>query len=110
MNSMLVGVAERTREIGIRKALGARERDIWGQILIESAFLSLSGGLIGVAAGVGASKIVSSSGLLGSLTTLVSPDIIILALSVSIGIGLIFGFLPARRAAALNPIEALRYE
>jgi len=106
MNIMLVSVVERTREIGIRKALGARERDIWGQFLTESAFLSLSGGLIGVAAGWAVSMIVSSRGT----ATLVSPDIIVLAVSVSIGIGLAFGFLPARRAANLNPIEALRYE
>jgi len=106
MNIMLVSVVERTREIGIRKALGAKERDIYGQFLTESAFLSLSGGLIGVAAGWVVSWIVSSRGT----TTLVSPDIVILAVSVSIGIGLAFGFLPARRAANLNPIEALRYE
>jgi putative ABC transport system permease protein len=106
MNIMLVSVVERTREIGIRKALGAKERDIYGQFLTESAFLSLSGGLIGVAAGWAVSMIVSSRGT----PTLVSPDIIILAVSVSIGIGLAFGFLPARRAANLNPIEALRYE
>jgi putative ABC transport system permease protein len=106
MNIMLVSVVERTREIGIRKALGAKERDIWGQFLTESAFLSLSGGLIGVAVGWAASMIISSRGT----ATLVSPDIIILAVSVSIGIGLAFGFLPARRAARLNPIEALRYE
>jgi len=106
MNIMLVSVVERTREIGIRKALGARERNIWSQFLTESAFLSLSGGLIGVAAGWIVSHIVSSRGT----PTLVSPDIIVLAVSVSIGIGLAFGFLPARRAANLNPIEALRYE
>jgi len=106
MNIMLVSVVERTREIGIRKALGAKERDIYGQFLTESAFLSLSGGVIGVAAGWATSWIISSRGT----TTLVSPDIIILAVSVSIGIGLAFGFLPARRAARLNPIEALRYE
>jgi putative ABC transport system permease protein len=106
MNIMLVSVVERTREIGIRKALGAKERDIWTQFLTESAFLSLSGGLIGVAVGWAASWIVSSRGT----ATLVSPDIIVLAVSVSIGIGLAFGFLPARRAARLNPIEALRYE
>jgi putative ABC transport system permease protein len=106
MNIMLVSVVERTREIGIRKALGARERNIWSQFLTESAFLSLSGGLIGVAIGWVVSRILSSRGL----PTLVSPDIIVLAVSVSIGIGLAFGFLPAQRAARLNPIEALRYE
>jgi putative ABC transport system permease protein len=106
MNIMLVSVVERTREIGIRKALGARERNIWSQFLTESAFLSLSGGLIGVAVGWAVSMIISSRGT----ATLVSPDIVVLAVSVSIGIGLAFGFLPARRAANLNPIEALRYE
>jgi putative ABC transport system permease protein len=106
MNIMLVSVVERTREIGIRKALGARERDIWGQFLTESAVLSFSGGLIGIGVGLGVSKIISAQ----LITTLVSPDIIILAVSVSIGIGILFGFLPARRAARLNPIEALRYE
>ena len=110
MNIMLVSVVERTREIGIRKALGARERDIWGQFLTESAFLSFTGGLIGVAVGWGASKLISGVGIMGEMTTVVSADIVILALVVSVGIGLLSGFLPARRAAQLNPIEALRYE
>ena len=110
MNIMLVSVVERTREIGIRKALGARERDIWGQFLTESAFLSFTGGLIGVAVGWGASKLISGAGIMGEMTTVVSADIVILALVVSVGIGLLSGFLPARRAAQLNPIEALRYE
>jgi len=110
MNIMLVSVVERTREIGIRKALGARERDIWGQFLTESAFLSFTGGLIGVAVGWGVSKLISGVGIMGEMTTVVSADIVILALVVSVGIGLLSGFLPARRAAQLNPIEALRYE
>lgn len=107
MNIMLVSVVERTREIGIRKALGARERDIWSQFLIEAAFLTFSGGIIGVIAGWAASFIIESTGL---ITTLVSADIVILALSVSVGIGLFFGFYPARQASKLNPIEALRSE
>jgi len=110
MNIMLVSVVERTREIGIRKALGAQERNIWGQFLTESAFLSFAGGLIGVAVGWGASKLVNNIEIMGEMTTVVSADIVILALVVSVGIGLLFGFLPARRASRLNPIEALRYE
>jgi len=110
MNIMLVSVVERTREIGIRKALGARERDIWGQFLTESAFLSFAGGVIGVAVGWGISKLLSSIELMGQMTPVVSADIVILALAVSVGIGLLFGFLPARRAASLTPVEALRAE
>jgi putative ABC transport system permease protein len=107
MNIMLVSVLERTREIGIRKALGARERDIWGQFLIEAAFLTFSGGIIGVVVGWVVSYLVSS---MGQFTTVVSADIVILAVSVSVGIGLFFGFYPAWNASRLNPIEALRSE
>jgi putative ABC transport system permease protein len=107
MNIMLVSVLERTREIGIRKALGARERDIWGQFLIEAAFLSFAGGIIGVIAGWGVSYIINRMEI---MTTLVTPDIVVLAVSVSVGIGLFFGFYPAWNAARLNPIEALRSE
>ncbi len=107
MNIMLVSVLERTREIGIRKALGAQERDIWGQFLIEAVFLTFAGGIIGVIAGWITSYIVSRMGL---MTTLVTADIVILAVSVSVAIGLFFGFYPAWNASRLNPIEALRYE
>ncbi len=107
MNIMLVSVLERTREIGIRKALGARERDIWGQFLIEAAFLTFTGGIIGVILGWAVSYLISSTGL---MTTVVSADIVILAVSVSVGIGLFFGFYPAWNASRLNPIEALRSE
>ncbi|MGA9047390.1 MAG: ABC transporter permease [Dehalococcoidia bacterium] len=107
MNIMLVSVLERTREIGIRKALGAKDTDIWVQFLIESAFLSLAGGLIGVVLGWGAAYLIS---VFGSMTTLVSADIVVLAVSVSIAIGLFFGFYPAWQASRLNPIEALRYQ
>ena len=107
MNIMLVSVVERTREIGIRKALGAKERDIWGQFLTEASFLSLTGGIIGVLAGYGASKLVAH---LASLTTVVSGNIVLLAISVSIAIGLFFGFYPAWQASRLDPIEALRHE
>jgi len=107
MNIMLVSVLERTREIGVRKALGARERDIWGQFLIEAILLTLTGGIIGVIVGWTASYIVSSTGL---VTTLVTADLVILAVSVSVGIGLFFGFYPAWNASRLKPIEALRAE
>jgi len=107
MNIMLVSVLERTREIGIRKALGARERDIWSQFLIEAAFLTFAGGIIGVIVGWIVSALVSRTGL---VTTVVSADIVILAVSVSVGIGLFFGFYPAWNASRLNPIDALRSE
>ncbi len=112
MNIMLVSVTERTREIGIRKAVGAKRRDILMQFLIESATLSLFGGLIGLLLGWGLSQLISgiatNAGL--ALTTVVAPDIVILAVSVAVAIGLFFGIYPAMRAARLNPIDALRYE
>ncbi|MFC2012922.1 ABC transporter permease [Chloroflexota bacterium] len=107
MNIMLVSVLERTREIGIRKALGARERDIWSQFLIEAAFLTLSGGIIGIIVGWGLSALVDATGV---METVVSADIVILAVGVSVGIGLFFGFYPAWNASRLKPIEALRSE
>jgi len=107
MNIMLVSVLERTREIGILKALGARERDIWGQFLIEAVFLTFAGGIIGVILGWVVSTVVNASGL---IPTIITADIVILAVSVSVGIGLFFGFYPAWNASRLNPIEALRAE
>lgn len=107
MNIMLVSVLERTREIGIRKALGAKEHDIWIQFLIEAAFLTLAGGIIGVVAGWVVSYVVSATGI---MSTTVTADIVVLAVSVSVGIGLFFGFYPAWNASRLNPIEALRSE
>ncbi|MFC2015138.1 ABC transporter permease [Chloroflexota bacterium] len=107
MNIMLVSVLERTREIGIRKALGARERDIWGQFLIEAALLTLTGGLIGVIIGWLISFMINKMEI---MTTVVGADIVILAVSVSVGIGLFFGFYPAWNASRLNPIDALRSE
>ena len=107
MNIMLVSVTERTREIGIRIAVGAQPGDILLQFLIEAITLSLLGGTIGVLLGVGASKLV---GVFVSFTPVVSAGSVILAFSVSFAIGVFFGFYPARKAAALDPIDALRYE
>jgi putative ABC transport system permease protein len=107
MNIMLVSVMERRREIGIRKALGAQETAIWMQFLIDSALLTFAGGIIGVGIGWGGSYLVN---YLGWMQTLVTTDIVILAVSVSVGIGLFFGFYPAWSASRLNPIEALRSE
>jgi len=111
MNIMLVSVTERTREIGIRKAVGAKRRDILLQFLVESALLSLGGGVIGLLAGLGVSHLVSGLSLGGlAIQTVMSADIALLAVSVAVGIGIVFGLYPAYRAARLNPIEALRYE
>jgi putative ABC transport system permease protein len=107
MNIMLVSVLERTREIGIRKALGAKQRDIWGQFLIEAAFLSLAGGVIGVAAGWTVAYFIDRFNV---INTYVTPDIVFLAVGVAVGIGLFFGFYPAWNASRLDPIEALRSE
>jgi putative ABC transport system permease protein len=107
MNIMLVSVMERRREIGIRKALGAQEMAIWSQFLIDSALLTFTGGVIGVGIGWGGSYLVN---YLGWMQTLVTTDIVVLAVSVSVGIGLFFGFYPAWSASRLNPIEALRSE
>jgi putative ABC transport system permease protein len=107
MNIMLVSVLERTREIGIRKALGARNQDIWSQFLVEAALLTFTGGIIGVILGWGLSLLVN---FMGWMTTVVSVDIVFLAVGVAIAIGLFFGFYPAWNASRLNPIEALRSE
>ncbi len=108
MNIMLVSVTERTREIGLRKAVGAKRRDILIQFLAEAVVLSVMGGLIGVGTGIGGAQLITP--LLGSTRALVTPQSVILALSVSLGIGIFFGLYPASRAAQLNPIDALRYE
>jgi putative ABC transport system permease protein len=107
MNIMLVTVTERTREIGVRKAIGAKERDILRQFLFEAIFMSGLGGLIGVAAGIGAAKTI---GQLTLFTTYVQVNSIILAMLFSAMVGIFFGYYPAWRAAKLNPIDALRYE
>jgi putative ABC transport system permease protein len=111
MNIMLVSVTERTREIGIRKAIGARRRDILLQFLVEAAVVSILGGLIGMAIGIGLARLLSGIPLNGQrLTTLVTPDAVLLSVTVSAAVGLFFGIYPATRAARLRPIEALRYE
>ncbi len=107
MNIMLVSVTERTREIGIRIAIGAKKKEIRQQFLIESVLISFLGGGIGVLLGILISKGVSS---LGGLDTIVSMQSILLAFGFSVGVGIFFGFYPANKAANLNPIDALRYE
>jgi putative ABC transport system permease protein len=110
MNIMLVSVTERTREIGIRKAVGAKRRDILNQFLLEAAVLSLLGGAIGIIGGWLLSFLISLIDIGGiTLHSVVSPDIVILAVSVSVFIGLASGIYPAMRAARLNPIDALHY-
>ena len=108
MNIMLVSVTERTHEIGIRKAVGAKRRDILIQFLIEAMVISVLGGLVGVVSGVGGAQIITP--LMGYSKAVVTPESVALALSVSLGIGIFFGLYPATRAAALSPIDALRYE
>jgi putative ABC transport system permease protein len=107
MNIMLVSVTERTREIGIRMAIGAKERDILLQFLTEAVLLTFIGGIIGMALGVGGAKLVS---VFFDWPTLISFQAIAMAFGFSGAIGIFFGFYPARKAASLNPIEALRYE
>lgn len=107
MNIMLVSVTERTKEIGLRKALGARKSDILTQFLIESALLSCSGGLVGIGLGAVAARIVSQ---VGGWPSYVSPASVALAFFFSLGVGLFFGLYPASRAAKLDPIYCLRYE
>ncbi len=111
MNIMLVSVTERTREIGIRKAVGARKRDILVQFLTEAMVLSLFGGLIGLLLGMGIARLISGINIgTTTLQTTVDLDAILLAISFSLGVGLFFGIYPANRAASLHPIDALRYE
>ncbi|MGE3910346.1 MAG: ABC transporter permease [Chloroflexota bacterium] len=115
MNIMLVSVTERTREIGIRKAVGARRKDILSQFLVESVMVSVLGGAIGVILGWGISKMIAGMPMPGAsggqgLQTVVTPESVLLAFGVSAAVGIFFGIYPASRAARLHPIQALRYE
>jgi macrolide transport system ATP-binding/permease protein len=107
MNILLVSVTERTREIGVRMAVGARRRHILFQFLVESVALSLVGGLAGIALGVAISVAISS---LAGWPTLIAPVAVVGALLFAAAVGVFFGFYPARRAASLDPIAALRFE
>jgi putative ABC transport system permease protein len=107
MNIMLVSVTERTREIGVRMAIGARGSDVLTQFLVESVVMSLLGGLIGIATGFGGAALLAR---LTGWSTDIPPEAVMLAVGFSAAVGVFFGFYPARKAAALNPIQALRYE
>ena len=107
MNIMLVSVTERTREIGIRQAVGASPSDIRWQFLTEALLMSLVGGLIGVLAGVGGSWLFGEA---GGMRTVIVPISILLAFSSAAAVGIFFGYYPANKAAQLDPIEALRHE
>ena len=107
MNIMLVSVTERTREIGVRKALGATYSVIVTQFLIEAVVISLMGGIIGIILGIGSSKLI---GIASGMSTVISVPTIVMSFAFSMAIGLIFGIYPARKAAKLNPIDALHYE
>jgi putative ABC transport system permease protein len=107
MNIMLVSVTERTREIGVRKSLGARTRDIMVQFLTESAILSACGGILGILLGGG---IVTLGGSLLGVKAIVKPGVVVLAVGFSAMVGIFFGIYPASKAAKKDPIEALRYE
>jgi putative ABC transport system permease protein len=107
MNIMLASVMERTREIGVRRAIGARRRDVIRQFLIETTIISLAGGVMGIIVGVGLSQLI---GYLAGWSTIVTTTSIVLAFVVSVGIGVVFGLYPAARAASLDPVKALHYE
>src|SRR5262249_52472468 len=107
MNIMLASVMERTREIGVRRAIGARRRDVVRQFLIETTIISLTGGVLGILVGVGLSQAI---GYLAGWSTIVTTASIVLAFVVSVTIGLVFGLYPAVRAAGLDPVKALHYE
>jgi putative ABC transport system permease protein len=108
MNIMLVSVTERTREIGLRKAVGAKRQDILGQFLIEAVTLAVLGGILGIILGTTGAQAISS--LLDSFSAVVGMDAIVISILFSMAVGLFFGIYPAYRASRLNPIDALRYE
>jgi len=110
MNIMLVSVTERIREIGIRMSIGAKEMDILVQFLVEAIVLSLTGGIIGIALGIGTSKVLKVIPIFASINTIVSTGSVMLSFLFAGSIGVFFGFYPARKASKLDPIEALRYE
>jgi macrolide transport system ATP-binding/permease protein len=107
MNIMLVSVTERTKEIGLRKAIGATRRDILTQFLVESVLMSTIGGIAGIVLGAGASLLLT---VLAGWSVKITLSSIILSTTFSLGVGMLFGLWPAQKAARLNPIEALRYE
>lgn len=107
MNIMLAAILERTREIGVRRAVGARKRDIVRQFVIEAVLISFAGGLLGIVVGFGISQLIA---WLAGWSTIVTVSSILLAFLVSISVGLVFGIYPAVKAARLDPVEAIRYE
>jgi putative ABC transport system permease protein len=107
MNIMLAAILERTREIGVRRALGARQRDVIRQFLVEAVLISLMGGLLGIAFGFGISRLIA---WLAGWSTVMTFSSVLLAFAFSVSVGLLFGIYPARQAARLDPVEAIRYE
>jgi putative ABC transport system permease protein len=107
MNIMLASILERTHEIGVRRAVGARKRDVLRQFLVEAILISFVGGLLGIACGFGLSRLVS---MMAGWSTIITMHSILLAFIVSVSIGLIFGIYPAGKAARLDPVEALRHD
>jgi putative ABC transport system permease protein len=107
MNIMLAAILERTREIGVRRAVGARQRDIVRQFVIEAVLISFAGGLLGIGVGFGMSEMIA---WFAGWSTVVTAASILLAFAVSLSVGLVFGIYPAMKAARLDPVEAIRYE
>jgi putative ABC transport system permease protein len=107
MNIMLASILERTHEIGVRRAVGGRKRDVLHQFLVEAILISFVGGLLGIACGFGLSRLVA---VMAGWSTIITVNSILLAFIVSVSVGLIFGIYPAAKAARLDPVEALRHE